>query len=288
MRTSTKAIRLCAVVPAGIAGSFVALIELGFLTGTGLVLAFASTVIASVALACGHGEGVAARAFGFARALRAGQRTVLAPAIALAESVGLRPNRVLVRLVGTDGVPAIPIGRHTVIVSRSLVLALDQRRITSADAAAAIGHAVASQQAGPARFDLVARLWAFPWALLYAVIRPIARACSGLPAAELGWHLRIVVGVVAVAQGFQPGGDPKLGAATGVLVAISYLSPAADRAWRAVVERDSDRIVASRGLSEPLALLAQRLGGEHCLARVQLIRQAASLPRTLAAPVGRR
>ena len=31
MRTSTKLIRLCAVVPAGLAGSFVAVVGLGFL-----------------------------------------------------------------------------------------------------------------------------------------------------------------------------------------------------------------------------------------------------------------
>ena len=36
MRTSTKVIRLCAVLPAGLAGSFVAVMGLGFLPGAGL------------------------------------------------------------------------------------------------------------------------------------------------------------------------------------------------------------------------------------------------------------
>ena len=50
MRTSTKLIRLCAVVPAGLAGSFVAVIGLGFLPGAGLVFAFLGTLVISVVL----------------------------------------------------------------------------------------------------------------------------------------------------------------------------------------------------------------------------------------------
>lgn len=276
MRTSTKLIRLCAVVPAGLAGSFVAVIGLGFLPDAGLVFAFMGTLVVSIVLACGWLEAPAARIFGFARGLRPGQRAVLEPTLALVEKLDLAPGRVLVRLTDTDGLPATPIGRDTVIVEPWLVQGLYERRLTAADAATAIGHAVASQRVGPSRFDLAARLWAFPWTLVFVVIRQIARIFSWVPAGEFAWHLRIVIGVVAVYQGFQPGGNPTLGVATGVLVAISYVAPAADRTWRAVVERDADRIVAQRGLADPLIHFVQWRQGADSMERVHRIRAAAA------------
>jgi len=276
MRTSTKLIRLCAVVPAGLAGSFVAVIGLGFLPDAGLVFAFLGTLLVSLVLACGWLEAPAARLFGFARGLRPGQRAVLEPTLALVEKLDLAPGRVLVRLTDNDGLPATPIGRGTVIVEPWLVQGLYERRLTTADAATAIGHAAASQRVGPARFDMAARLWAFPWTLVFVLIRQIARIFSWVPAGEFAWHLRIVIGVVAVLQGLQPGGNPTLGVATGVLVAISYVAPAADRTCRAVVERDADRIVAQRGLAGSLIHFVQWRQRAHSMERVHRIRAAAA------------
>ncbi|UUZ59596.1 hypothetical protein [Nocardioides sp. B-3] len=276
MRTSTKVIRVGAVVPAGLAGSFVAVIGPGFLPDAGLVLAFLGTLVVSLVLACGRLEAPATRLFGFARGLSPGQHAVLEPTLALVEKLGLAPGRVLVRLTDTDGLPATPIGRDTVIVEPWLVQNLYQRRLVTADAATAIGHAVASQRMGPYRFDLVARLWAFPRTLVFITIRQIARIFSWVPAGELAWHLRIVMGVIAVYQGFQTGGNPTLGVATGVLVAISYIAPAADRRWRAVVERDADRILAQRGLSEPLIQFVRWRLGAASMERAHRIRAAAA------------
>ena len=108
MRTSTKLIRLCAVVPAGLAGSFVAVIGLGFLPGEGLVFAFLGTLVVSLVLACGWLEAPTARIFGFARGLRPGQRAVLDPSLALLEKLDLAPGRVLVRLDDDARLPATP------------------------------------------------------------------------------------------------------------------------------------------------------------------------------------
>ena len=276
MRTTTKLIRLCAVVPAALAGSFVATMGLGFLPGAGLVFAFLGTLLVAIVLACGWWEAPAARIFGFARGLRPGQRAVLEPSLRLTEKVGLAPGRVLVRLSDAGGPAASPIGRDTVIVEPWLVRALYQRRLTVAEAATAIGHAGARQKVGPARFDLAARLWAFPWTLLLVVIRRVAEAFSWVPAGALAWHLRIVVGIVALVQGFQSGGDPAVGIAVAVLVTLSYIAPAADRAWRSVVERDADRMVTRGGLAEPLVGLVHGLSGTSSLERVHRIRKAAS------------
>jgi hypothetical protein len=284
MRTSTKLIRLCAVVPAGLAGSFVAIMGLGFLPGAGLVFAFLGTFVVSIVLACGWWEPAAGRIFGFARGLRPGERALLVPTLRLSAQLGLARRRVLVRLIDLDGLRATPIGRRTVIVEPWLLQGLYERRFTTADAATAIGHAVASQRVGPARFDFAARLWAFPWTLLFVIIRQIARVFSWVPAGELAWHLRIVLGVVALVQGFQPDGDPALGVATAVLVAISYIAPAADRAWRSVVERDADRIVVRVGLADPLIHFVQWRHGAASLERVHRIRSAAEEPRSAPAP----
>lgn len=279
MRTSTKAIRLGAVVPAGLAGSFIAIVGLGFLPGAGLVLAFGLTLVVSIVLALGVGEALAARVFGFARGLRPGEQALLGPALQEAEQAGLAPRRVLVRLVDHDGAPVTPIGRRTVIVEPWLLQATYQRRLQARDVATVIGHAVASQMVGPARFDLSARVWAFPWTLVLAVLSRAARLLSWVPAGGLAWRLRIVVGIGAVYLGFQPGGSAALGIATGVLVAISYIAPAADRRWRSVVERDADRIVAERGLSAPLIHFAQWQQGSGSLERVHRI-QSVTIART--------
>jgi hypothetical protein len=60
------------------------------------------------------------------------------------------------------------------------------------------------------------------------------------------------------------------------LIALSYIAPAADRAWHSIVERDADRIVAQRGLADPLVHLAQWLHGAASLERVHRIRAAAA------------
>lgn len=284
MRTSTKLIRLCAVVPAGLAGSFVAVIGLGFLPGAGLVFAFLGTLLVSLVLACGWWEAPAARLFGFARGLRPGQRAVLEPTLALVSKLDLAPGRVLVRLTDNDSLPATAIGRNTVILEPWLVQGLYGRRLTTADAATAIGHAVASQRVGPARFDLAARLWALPWTLVFVAVRLIARMFSWVPAGGFAWHLRILIGVVAVVQGFQSGGNPTLGVATGLLVAISYVAPAADRTWRAVVERDADRVVAQRGLADPLIHFVQWRQGANSMERVHRIHAAAAHRPTPTSP----
>ncbi|GAW47927.1 MULTISPECIES: hypothetical protein [unclassified Nocardioides] len=276
MQASTKVLRLIAVMPAGVAGSFIAVIGLGFLPGAGLVLAFLGTVATFLVLALGALEGPAARLFGFSRGPRPGEKAVLEPALRLVEKLDLAPERVLVRLVDSDDLLVVPIGRVTVIVEPWLLEGLFERRLTVADAATAIGHAVASQRVGPSRFDLATRLWAFPWALVHVIVRQIARAFSWVPAAGLAWHLRIVVGVVAVFQGFQPGGSPTLGVATGALVAVSYIAPAADRCWRAVVEREADRVVSSRGLADPLIQFVQWRLSARSMERVHRIRTAAA------------
>lgn len=275
MRTTAKLIRLCAVVPAAIAGCFVAVMALGFLPDLGLVAAFAATLVVSLVLACGVWEAPASWVFGFTRHLRPGERAALTSALALLQELDLGAQRVVIRLIDTGGLPATWIGRRTIVVEPTLVQGLYEHQVTREDAAAAIGHAVASQRLGPSRFDLSARLWALPWTLLCVVVHQIARVFSWVPAAGFAWQMRFVVGVVVVVQGFQPGGDPVLGVATGILIAISYIAPAADRHWRRAVQREADRTVALAGLGGSMVHYARWLDGADSLERVHRISAAA-------------
>lgn len=273
-----KAVRLCAVVPAALAGSFIAIMGLGFLPGAGLVAAFALTALVALVLVAGYGEGVAARVLGLGRGLRPGEAALLEPTLRLLDRVELEPWRVLVKMVTSGDEPAVPIGRDTVLIDPGVVTALYQRGLVTADVAAVIGHAVARQRVGPAATDLAARLWAAPWSLLYGVIQGIARVFSWVPAGGLAWRLRGSLGVVALWQGFQPGGSPVLGIATFTLIAVSYVAPWANRTWRAAVERVADQILAARGLADPLVHYAQWRGGDRSLERVHRIRRAQHAP----------
>lgn len=277
MRTSTKVIRLCAVVPAGTAGSVIALMAFGFAPDAAEPASWAVWLGLIVLLSFGLMEGPASRVLGSARSPRPGERALLAPAVSLVEQTGLHVGRVLVRRVEADAALVLPIGRQTVIVDPWLVRALYRRSLSVPEAAAAIELATAALRVGPARFDLAARLWALPWTILAAVCHRIAEASSWVPASHLAWNLRFVVGGVALVQGFQ-NGQPGTGIGAAVVVAVSYFAPAADKAWRALVERDADAVVAAHGLGEPLVRLAQRLHGTKSLERVHRIRSSALVP----------
>lgn len=252
MRTSTKLIRLCAVIPAAIAGTFIAIMALGFLPDVGVLAALVGTLVVSLVLAAGRWEAAFARIFGFARGLRPGERGALDAPLEELRLRGLEPGRVLVRLTDTGGLPAAWIGRSTVIVEPTLIEGLYENRLTREDAECAIGHAVASQRVGPARFDLAARLWAFPWTILHAIVRQIAYAFSWVPASGFAWSMRFVIGVIVLVQAFQPGGNKAIGIAASVLIAVSYVAPAADRYWRRAVIRRADELVTHAGLAGSL------------------------------------
>lgn len=273
MRTSTKLIRLCAVIPAALAGTFIAIMALGFLPDVGVLVALAGTLMVSLVLAAGLWEAPFARIFGFARGLRPGERGALDAPLEELKLRGLPPGRILVRLTDTGGLPAVWIGRSTVIVEPTLIEGLYENRLTREDAACAIGHAVASQRVGPARFDLAARLWAFPWTILHAIVRQIAYAFSWVPASGFAWSMRFVIGVIVVVQAFQPGGDKAIGIAAGVLIAISYIAPAADRYWRRAVIRRADELVTHAGLAGSLVYYVKSMDPDP-IERVHRIKDA--------------
>jgi len=103
MRTSTKLVRLCSVVPTGLAGSVIALMPYGFLADAGELAAWAGQLVLVVTLSLGLFEAMAARLLGFARSPRPGERALLDTPVQLAEGAGLRAGRLLIRRIPGDG-----------------------------------------------------------------------------------------------------------------------------------------------------------------------------------------
>lgn len=285
MRTSVRLLRLGAVAPAAIAAGVLALVATGFLPDSLEVTAWGLWLATFVLLCWGVLEGPAARLLAGARPPKPGERALLAPAASLVGKAGLAAGRILVRHRASRGSLVEPIGRHTIVVDPCIVEGLFCRTLSVAEAAAAMAHASAALRVGPARFDVATRFWALPWTLVAGLGRRIIAALSSAPGGGLAWRLRFIVGGVAVVQAFQ-GGRPGIGMGVGVLVAVSYLGPVADRASRRIVERDADALVAATPLGGPLAIWVQHLHGAEALERVHRIGSAAVARQEVLPPAG--
>lgn len=281
MRTSAKLVRWCVVVPAVLAGSVLAVMVSGLLPDPVEVVVLAAVGALIGLLACGHLERPAARLVGGARGLRPGERAILTPVMRRVHAAGLDLGSVYVRRVGLPRGPVEPIGRTSVVVDPLLLRAMRRDWVTPEEAAGAFAHAVACRQAGPSGFDLAIRAWTLPWQLLWAFCVRVAGAFAWLPWAELAWSLRFVLGAVALARSVEQG-QTFAGVGAGGLVLISYVAPAADRAWRRMVERDADALVAKHGLGTELAQFVERHGAPDAadaMERVHRLRTTGSNPR---------
>lgn len=272
MSTRALLMRLGYVVPAGLAGCFVAVM---FIHPAVVTYGFVATVGVVLVLSAGRWERPFGSWLGFARRPRPGEWALLEPAVQLATKVGLGPGRVLVRRVDIPGPGVNPIGRHSVIVDPAIVEDLYRGRLSAAAVGTLVAHAVARQRHGP-RYDLAARMWAAPWAVFMVVVECVKAVFSWWPAASLSWSLRGVVGGVVLYQGLQPDGT-NIQLATAALIALSYLAPACNNGWQRAVAREADALVARSGLASPLIAWVQYWQADS-LERVHRIKVAASLP----------
>jgi len=274
MRTSTKLIRLCSVVPTGLAGSVIALMTYGFLPDAGELAAWAGELVLVVTLSLGLFEAAAARLLGFARSPKPAERALLDTPVALAKAAGLRAGRLLIRRIPGDGPLVAPIGRHTLLVDPWLVDALYRRLVSEADAAAALAHAVASLRVGPARLDLAARLWAFPWTVLTVAWRLVAGSFSG----GVSWGPRLSSVLSPWYRVSSPVGTLRWGSG------LRRWSPSAT-SHRPPTRRGGEPLSATPTASlpgtawgEPLVRLVQSLYATKSLERVHRIRSASTSP----------
>lgn len=270
-----------AVVPIMLVGGFVLVIGLGFVPNEVLVLGLMGLAALSGVLSLGWGESVAARVLGLARGPGSLEAQGLAGAGGLASARGLGVDRVLVRwgvMSGFIHEPATPIGRRSVIVEPWVIDRLRVGELTNDDVAALLAHAAAFQRDGLFRFDLAVRVWTWPCAVVMCGVAAVARGFGWVPAAGVTWRMRILVGVVALLQGFQAGGNRALGIVAFCVVSGSYLVPAAGSWWFRRAQSRADRLTAGAGFARALEDMAwaRDTGSVRTTERVQHIRENAA------------
>ncbi len=186
----------------------------------------------------------------------------MAPALKELGGRGVKVDALFVRRVHRSSTPvAVAIGPHSVVVSRGLVAATHRRDVTGAEAAATLADAVGRHRALRPRLELELAMSGVttPWRLMVEMLCGVGRAFDWLPFVRLAWTLRGVVGVICVVQSVAEGRAAP-GGLGGVVIALTYLVPAAGRPIEHLIEAEADRFVLDLGLGAVLAGLLRRNG----------------------------
>jgi hypothetical protein len=248
-----------AVLPFGL-GSVV---QLGMIVAVGLV-------------AGGVGEGPAVRLASRASAPTASDRQVLATV------PDLNQSRTLV--CRSAATPVVMMGRFT-IVSAALVEAIESGQVSTRDVTALTVHAQAYHLvAAPRRGEVAFAIAERPARMVVGVFRGAGRVFARVPLSSPAWRWRGMVGAVCLVQSVAEGRTwPGLLAA--VVIALSYLVPAASQVIEARATAAGDAEVVAAGIGEVLIEVlgqgGQRLSSER---RQRLQASPRSGPTTAARP----
>lgn len=219
---------------------------------------FVVGLTALVVLICGRGEMLAVRLLARARRPRDYELAGLRPAIAVLGEFDLAapPVQLVVR-GGQDQVRVAPAGRRTVVVSQGLVAMAASGRVRPDEIAALLAHAITRIRLGQTRYDVALEFWMLPWRRLQDLGRGIGQLMDWFPLIAIAWRMRLVVGVVALVQGFTQG-RAVFGVIGAAVIALSYVVPWADRRAALAGEDEADRFVAAAGLGDALSRFLQR------------------------------
>ena len=232
-----------------------------------------------VALALGHLQVLAIVAFTGTRLATEAELHVMAPALNELGGRGVHVDALFVRRVQRSSTPlAVAIGPRSAVVSPSLVAATHRGDVTGAEAAATLAHAVGRRRALRPRLELAVLAATTPWRLLVGMFCGMGRAFDWLPLMRLAWTLRGVLGVICVMQSVAEGRAAS-GGLGGMVIALTYLVPAAGRRIEHRIEAEADRFVLDIGFDTVPAGLLRRHGQPLTLERAQRLEAAAPLPR---------
>jgi Zn-dependent protease with chaperone function len=234
------------VISAVLAGLVVA--ALPAMAGLAVLIA---VVGGGLLLGLGRGEGAAAALLFASRPLRAGQVDDLAQVLTLLCRAHLGPPAVHLRVRTGRAVVATGFGRRTVVVTSALVDAVGDARLPAEQAAAVIAHAASLVRTGLVRTDPLVAAWAWPWLVLQAGARELARGGRRLPFTTTAWRARVVVVTIAVVQ-FAAGGHVGFAVTVGAIGALSYAIPVWGRHWDQMLIAAGDRGLAEAGFAPPM------------------------------------
>jgi hypothetical protein len=167
------------------------------------------------------------------------------------------------------------------VITPGLLDALYQRRLTVSEVAAVIAHTEGWHRAMTGRGELAMMVVTVPWRVLAAVFREMTGGMSRLPLGGIAWKFRGVIGVICVVQAAVED-RPWSGVLGGVVIALSYLSPAAGQKLSGRAMERADDLVVSLGLGSVLAALWCRLG--EPVANLQLQRLETPAAPAMEAP----
>lgn len=279
MRFPMTVLRAVTLAPALLVSFVLTVVVCALLPPTLGLVAFLAAGGMLVALALGQLQEPAVAALTGSRPATEAEVRVMAPALAELGARGVDVGALFVRRLQRPSTPvAVAIGRCAVVVNPGLVEATYRGGVTGAEAAAVLAHAVGRRQAIRPRLELAVLAATTPWRLLVGTFRSVGRTFAGFPFMALAWMLRGVVGVVCVAQSVAED-RAWAGLLGGVVIALTYLVPAAGRRIELHTEATADQFVLSLGLGPGLAGLLGRLGHPMTLERMQRLETAVEQPQ---------
>jgi hypothetical protein len=279
MRFPMAVLRVVMVAPALLASFVLTVVVCALLPPALGLVAFTAAGGVLVALALGQLHELAIAALTRSRPATEAEVLVMAPLVAELDGRGVEVGALFVRRAQRLSTPvAVAIGRGTVVVSPGLVEAVYRGGVSGGEAAAALAHAVGRRQAFRPRLELAVLAAMTPWRLMAASFRGVGRAFAWLPFMRLAWTLRVVVGVICVAQSVAEE-RAWTGLLGGAVIALTYLMPAAGRRIELHTEAEADQFVLSLGLGPVLAGLLRRCGHPMTLERMQRLESAVEQPQ---------
>lgn len=288
MRFPMTVLRVVTLAPALLVSFVLTVVVCALLPPALGLVAFLAAGGVLVALAMGQLQQPAMAVLTSSRPATEAEFRVMAPVLAELGGRGVDIATLFVRRAQRPSTPvAVAIGRRTVVVSPGLVDATYRGGVTGAEAAAALAHAVGRHRALRPRLELAMLAATTPWRLIVATFRGIGRAFAWLPFMRLAWTLRGVVGVICVVQSMVEG-RAWAGLLGGVVIALTYLVPAAGRRIDLRTEAAADQFVLGLGLGPVLAGLLRRYSHPMTLERMQRLETAAEQASAAAAALGAR
>jgi len=278
MRFSMTVLRLVTLAPALLVSFVLTVVVCALLPPVLGLVAFLAAAGLLVALALGQLEVPAIAALTRSRQATAAELQVMAPVLAELGRRGVDVAALFVRRRQGPSTPvAVAVADRAVVVTPGLVDATYRGGVTTAEAAAAMAHAVGRRRAIRPRLELAVLAATTPWRLVVATFRGVGRAFAWLPFIRLAWTLRGVVGGICIVQSVAEGRAAPwiLG---GAVIALTYLVPAAGRRIEGRSEAAADQLVVSLGLGSVLAGLLRRHGHPMTLERLQRLETAVGQP----------
>ena len=212
-----------------------------------------------VLLWLGIGETPAARAILSARRMSAPESAAMSPALDIASSAptGLYPGQITVT-GRCQQRPVEVFGHHTIVVSRTLPVAVARGAVSSQEAAALLVHAEGVLRAGLCRHDPALWFWTTPTRVILAMF---GQRRLKSPVLIFAWRMRWVVGAVAVYQSATTG-PPTAGLVIGVIlslmIGLTYMTPWCARRWDRHLTKIGDQAVRDADLGPSLAGYLER------------------------------